>query len=81
MGVEGSPYLLRPFYLSKEIMSDSDDIKTALIDNLSEGVAEKQIGDKRYRYHSPKDVYDIMKNIGADEMTEDGPFLKVKFKS
>jgi hypothetical protein len=61
-------------------MSDSSDIEDTLIDNMVSGVAEKQIGDRRYRYHSPSEVYDIAKKIAADEKANSGgPFLKVRF--
>jgi hypothetical protein len=62
-------------------MSDSDDIQDALIDNLKTGISEKQIGDRRYRFHSPQEIYDVAKRIAADEQTEDGPFLKVRFRN
>lgn len=61
-------------------MSDSEDIKDAIVNNLADGIAEKQIGDRRYRYVSPKEAYEVMKEIAADEMVKDGPFLKAKFK-
>jgi hypothetical protein len=60
-------------------MSDSSDIEDTLVDNLVTGVAEKQIGDRRYRYHSPKEVYEVAKQIAADESTARSPFLKVRF--
>lgn len=63
-------------------MADSNDVKTTLIDNLVDGVSEKQIGDKRYTYHSPAEVYEVMKQLAADEPASsvNGPFLKVRFK-
>jgi len=61
-------------------MADTDDVKDALINNLAEGIAEKQIGDRRYRYHSPAEVYDVAKKLVADEKSgSGGPFLKVRF--
>jgi hypothetical protein len=60
-------------------MTDSDDVKEALIDNLKGGVIEKQIGDRRYRFHSPKEMYDVLKQLQADSANFESPFIRVKF--
>jgi hypothetical protein len=62
-------------------MSDSSDVKDALIDNLKDGIVEKQIGDRRYRYHDPRVVLDAIKQLAADEANaaNASPFLKVHY--
>jgi len=62
-------------------MSDSEDVKDSLVDNLKSGVAEKQIGDRRYRYYDPKTMLDVVKALSADETSaaNSSPFLKVHY--
>jgi hypothetical protein len=60
-------------------MSDVDDIETNLINKLADGVAEKQIGDIRYRNYEPDKIYDVLKKLQADKPCTTGPFIPVRF--
>jgi hypothetical protein len=61
-------------------MADSDDIRDAIVDNLVSGVKRKKIGDRETEYHDPKVSYEIAQRIAADEIDDDGPFLRARFE-
>ena len=61
-------------------MSDSEEIKDNLIDRLKDGgVKQRTIRDRTTVYSSPKEILDAAKEIAADENSDDGPFLKMRF--
>jgi hypothetical protein len=60
-------------------MATTDEVKEALVENLLDGVASKKVGDRETAYRDPEKTYNVLKKIEADEVDDDGPFLRVKF--
>jgi hypothetical protein len=60
-------------------MAADSEIKDAIADRLLSGVEERQIGDRRTKYIDPEKAYELSKKIAADNVDNDGPFLKMRF--
>lgn len=55
-----------------------DEIRDQLSDLLLAGNAEEQIGDRRVRKYTPKEIIDAARELSSDS-SPSGPFVKVGF--
>jgi hypothetical protein len=55
-----------------------DEIRDQVLDDVLDGSAEIQIGDRRVRMMSPAERLAALKDVSASEKS---PFIKVGFKS
>jgi hypothetical protein len=58
-------------------MATSEDIREQVSDDILDGSAEIQIGDRRVRKYSPSERLQALKEI---ESSQKSPFIKVGFK-
>jgi hypothetical protein len=60
-------------------MATDEEIKEAIADRLLSGIDEKQIGDRRTKYMPVQAAYELSQKIAADNVGENGPFIKMRF--
>lgn len=56
-----------------------DEIRDQLSDQLMSGNAEEQIGDRRVRKYSPKEILEAARDLASDSSAT-GPFVRIGFK-
>jgi len=60
-------------------MSTDDELKDAITERLLSGIEVRQIGDRRTQYIDPVKAYELAQKLAADNVDDDGPFLKMRF--
>ena len=59
-------------------MATPDEIRDQVLDDVLEGSAEIQIGDRRVRKYTPSERLDALKSVSSSERS---PFIKVGLKA